>query len=131
MSETISTPEALERAKKWAKKARGWAKVECLPRILLAALEATEKERDEAKILKTDADNLIESWKFRATRAEAELTETKKNLESLRVFGDIMQRAIWPHDDLEIREEPGTRRAPQIVRDWREFVAKHLSGKKR
>ena len=66
----------------------------------------------------------------RDARVVAELTETKKNLASLLTFGDIMQRALWPHDELEIQLNPGTRKAPEIVRDWREFVAKHLKGVK-
>lgn len=45
---------------------------------LLTSLEAAERERDEARILKTDAEALLESWKYRATRAEARCKEFER-----------------------------------------------------
>jgi hypothetical protein len=66
------------------------------------------------------------NWKEKAERLEAELEEKKKNIKALLAFGDIMQRALWPHDELEVPMNPGTHIAPPVVKFWREYVAEHL-----
>jgi hypothetical protein len=71
------------------------------------------------------------AWKEKVERLEAELAEANKEIKSLRFLGDALQHALWPYDKLEISLNPGTRKAPPIIRSWREFVATRVEVKKR
>lgn len=67
-------------------------------------------------------------WKARAERLEAELVETKENLQSLITISEIMQQALWPHEELEIHLNPGTKTAPPVIGAYREFMVRISQG---
>lgn len=62
-------------------------------------------------------------WKAKAENLEKELKEAKREIRSLRLLGDVLQHAVWPHEELEITLSPGKQKAPPIVAFWREFIA--------
>lgn len=67
-------------------------------------------------------------WKARAERLEAELVETKENLQSLITISEIMHHALWPHEELEIHLNPGTKIAPPVIGAYRAFMARVSRG---
>lgn len=46
--------------------------------------ESAEQECDEARILKDDAENILQSWKYRAEKAEAERDDGEKMSQALK-----------------------------------------------
>lgn len=62
-------------------------------------------------------------WEAKAENLEKKLKEAKREIRSLRLLGDVLQHALWPHEELEITLSPGKQKAPPIVAFWREFIA--------